>query len=147
MFKNILIYTDGSKLARKALVTGIKLAKLSAGKVTFLYVLPRLDPMIFAEGYVPEPDWMDNYESTSRDNAKAYLARAEVLAGKSNVPCTTRMASADRPYKEIIATARARNSDAIVMPSRGRKGLTAVLLGSETMEVLTRCTRPVIVVR
>lgn len=147
MFKNILIYTDGSKLSRKALVTGIKLAKMSAGKVTFLYVLPQLDPMIFAEGYVPEPDWMDNYESTSRDNAKAYLARAEVLAGKSNVACTTRMASADRPYKEIIATARSRNSDAIVMPSRGRKGLTAVLLGSETMEVLTRCTRPVIVVR
>ncbi len=147
MFKNILIYTDGSKLSRKALVTGIKLAKMSAGKVTFLYVLPRLDPMIFAEGYVPEPDWMDNYESTSRDNARAYLARAEVLAGKSNVACTTRMASADRPYKEIISTARARNCDAIVMPSRGRKGLTAVLLGSETMEVLTRCTRPVIVVR
>lgn len=147
MFKNILIYTDGSKLSRKALVTGIKLAKMSAGKVTFLYVLPRLDPMIFAEGYVPEPDWMDDYESTSRNNAKAYLARAEVLAGKSGVACTTRMASADRPYKEIIATARARNSDAIVMPSRGRKGLTAVLLGSETMEVLTRCTRPVIVVR
>lgn len=147
MFKNILIYTDGSKLSRKALVTGIKLAKMSSGKVTFLYVLPRLDPMIFAEGYVPEPDWMDDYESTSRNNAKAYLARAEVLAGKSGVACTTRMASADRPYKEIIATARARNSDAIVMPSRGRKGLTAVLLGSETMEVLTRCTRPVIVVR
>lgn len=147
MFKNILIYTDGSKLSRKALVTGIKLAKMSAGKVTFLYVLPRLDPMIFAEGYVPEPDWMDNYESTSRDNARAYLARAEVLAGKSNVACSTRMTSADRPYKEIIATARARNCDAIVMPSRGRKGLTAVLLGSETMEVLTRCTRPVIVVR
>jgi len=147
MFKNILIYTDGSKLSRKALVTGIKLAKMSAGKVTFLYVLPRLDPMIFAEGYVPEPDWMDDYESTSRDNAKAYLARAEVLAGKSGVACVTRMVSADRPYKEIIATARARNSDAIVMPSRGRKGLTAVLLGSETMEVLTRCTRPVIVVR
>lgn len=147
MFKNILIYTDGSKLSRKALVTGIKLAKMSAGKVIFLYVLPRLDPMIFAEGYVPEPEWMDDYESTSRDNAKAYLARAEVLAGKSNVACATRMASTDRPYKEIIATARARNCDAIVMPSRGRKGLTAVLLGSETMEVLTRCTRPVIVVR
>lgn len=147
MFKNILIYTDGSKLSRKALVTGIKLAKMSAGKVAFLYVLPRLDPMIFAEGYVPEPEWMDNYESTARDNAKAYLARAEVLAGKSGVACSTRMATADRPYKEIIATARARNCDAIVMPSRGRKGLTAVLLGSETMEVLTRCTRPVIVVR
>ena len=147
MFKNILIYTDGSKLSRKALVTGIKLAKMSAGKVVFLYVLPQLDPMIFAEGYVPEPEWMDNYESTARDNAKAYLARAEVLAGKSKVACTTKMASADRPYKEIIATARTRNCDAIVMPSRGRKGLTAVLLGSETMEVLTRCTRPVIVVR
>lgn len=147
MFKHILIYTDGSKLSRKALVTGIKLAKMSAGRVTFLYVLPRLDPLIFAEGYVPEPDWMEEYESTARDNAKAYLARAEVLAAKSGIACSTRMASADRPYKEIIATARARNCDAIVMPSRGRKGLTAVLLGSETMEVLTRCTRPVIVVR
>ncbi len=147
MFKHILIYTDGSKLSRKALVTGIKLAKLSKGRVSLLYVMPRLDPMIFAEGYVPEPDWMDNYESSARENAKAYLARAEVQAAKSGVSCSTRMAVADRPYKEIIATARSRNCDAIVMPSRGRKGLTAVLLGSETMEVLTRCTRPVIVVR
>lgn len=147
MFKHILIYTDGSKLSRKALVTGIKMARMSAGRVSLLYVLPRLDPMIFAEGYVPEPDWMDSYESGAQDNAKAYLARAEVLAAKSGVACSSRMASADRPYKEIIATARARNCDAIVMPSRGRKGLAALLLGSETMEVLTRCTRPVIVVR
>lgn len=147
MFKHILIYTDGSKLSRKALVTGIKLAKMSSGRVSILYVLPRLDPMIFAEGYVPEPDWMESYESGARDNAKAYLARAEIQAEKSNVACSTRLVSADRPYKEIIATARSRNCDAIVMPSRGRKGLTAILLGSETMEVLTRCTRPVIVVR
>ncbi len=147
MFKHILIYTDGSKLSRKALVTGIKLAKLSKGRISLLYVMPKLDPMIFAEGYVPEPDWMDDYESSARENAKAYLARAEVQAAKSNVPCSTRMAMADRPFKEIIATARSRNCDAIVMPSRGRKGMTAVLLGSETMEVLTRCTRPVIVVR
>lgn len=147
MFKHILIYTDGSKLSRKALVTGIKLAKMSAGKITLLYVMPRLDPMIFAEGYVPEPDWMEDYESSARDSAKAYIARAEVQAAKSGVPCSARLVIADRPYKEIIATARNRNCDAIVMPSRGRKGLTAVLLGSETMEVLTRCTRPVIVVR
>lgn len=147
MFKHILIYTDGSKLSRKALVTGIKLAKMSAGKITLLYVMPRLDPMIFAEGYVPEPDWMEDYESSARDSAKAYIARAEVQAAKSGVPCSARLVTADRPYKEIIATARNRNCDAIVMPSRGRKGLTAVLLGSETMEVLTRCTRPVIVVR
>jgi len=147
MFKHILIYTDGSKLSRKALVTGIKLAKLSKGRISLLYVMPKLDPMIFAEGYVPEPDWMDDYENSARENAKAYLARAEVQAAKSNVSCSTRMAMADRPYKEIIATARSRNCDAIVMPSRGRKGMTAVLLGSETMEVLTRCTRPVIVVR
>lgn len=147
MFKHILIYTDGSRLSRKALVTGIKLAKMSSGRVSLLYVLPRLDPMVFAEGYVPEPDWVDNYENAAREGAEAYVARAGVLAGESGVACNTRIASADRPYKEIIAMAKARNCDAIVMPSRGRKGLTAMLLGSETMEVLTRCTRPVIVVR
>jgi len=147
MFKHILIYTDGSKRSQKALVTGIRLARMSSGRVTVLFVLPRLDPLIFSEGYVPEPDWMDSYESSAKDAAEAYLERAEVLAAKSGVNCSTRMSSADRPYKEIIATARNRKCDAIVMPSRGRKGMTAVLLGSETMEVLTRCTRPVIVVR
>jgi len=147
MFKHILIYTDGSKRSQKALVTGIRLARMSSGRVTVLFVLPRLDPLIFSEGYVPEPDWMDSYESSAKDTAEAYLERAEVLAAKSGVNCSTRMSSADRPYKEIIATARNRKCDAIVMPSRGRKGMTAVLLGSETMEVLTRCTRPVIVVR
>jgi len=147
MYKHILIYTDGSRLSRKTLVAGIRLAKLAKGRVTVLYGVERFDPMIYAEGYVAEPAWVEDYERSSREHGKSYLRRAEQLAEKSGVSCTTRLVTVSRPYQEIISTARSRDCDTIVMPSRGRKGLTAMLLGSETLEVLSRCKRPVLVVR
>jgi nucleotide-binding universal stress UspA family protein len=47
----------------------------------------------------------------------------------------------------IIDTARSRNCDLIAMASHGRRGAVAVVLGSQTMKVLTHSTIPVIVYR
>ena len=103
MFKHVLVYTDGSKLSRKALVTGIKIAKMASGRITLLYVLPRLDPMIFAEGYVPEPE----------------TAPRPILNG---LKCRRRNPVCPVPLASRLPTGRTRKSSrqhehAIVMPS------------------------------
>ena len=53
----------------------------------------------------------------------------------------------DRPYETIIAVAKDRGCDLIVMASHGRSGLAAVLLGSVTTKVLTHTATPVLVCR
>jgi nucleotide-binding universal stress UspA family protein len=53
----------------------------------------------------------------------------------------------DSPHEAIIENAGKRNCDLIVMASHGRRGLDAVLLGSETVKVLTHTKIPVLVVR
>ena len=55
--------------------------------------------------------------------------------------------TSDHPYDAILRTADAKGCDLIVMTSHGRKGLAAVLLGSETRKVLTHARVLVLVVR
>jgi nucleotide-binding universal stress UspA family protein len=59
----------------------------------------------------------------------------------------TMTAQSFSPYEAIIDTAKAKGCDVIFMSSHGRKGLSAVLLGSETQKVLTHSTIPVMVYR
>ena len=51
------------------------------------------------------------------------------------------------PHEAIIDAAKDKGCDLIVMASHGRRGLNAVLLGSETQKVLTHSSIPVMVYR
>ena len=51
------------------------------------------------------------------------------------------------PWEAILDQAKAAGADLIVMASHGRRGMSALLLGSETQKVLTHSTLPVLVVR
>ena len=51
------------------------------------------------------------------------------------------------PYRAIIETADSKGCDLIVMASHGRRGISAIILGSETVKVLTHCKIPVLVYR
>ncbi len=79
MCRHIPICTDGSGLSRRAPMAGIKLARMSSGRISLLYVLPRLDPLICAGGYVPESDWMDSYEGGA-----PVFARAHAVADRNS---------------------------------------------------------------
>ena len=61
--------------------------------------------------------------------------------------CKTAYAIAAAPWEAILAAAKKQKCDAIVMASHGRRGVSALLLGSETQKVLTHSKLPVIVVR
>ena len=138
MYTHILIPTDGSELAGKAVQHGIALAKLIGAKVTMLMVLP------------PE---MVTDDSQMNEIRKARLQRhAEEMLGAvarqaAGVACETIQVEHEDPYRAIIDAADSKVCDLIVMASHGRRGISAIVLGSETHKVLTHCRIPVLVYR
>ena len=93
------------------------------------------------------PESLDDYEARMDKIATGRLEPLETAAKASNVSCTTLVKKSFAPYEAIIDTAKQKECDLIVMASHGRRGITGVLLGSETQKVLTHSTIPALVVR
>jgi nucleotide-binding universal stress UspA family protein len=141
MYKHILIPTDGSSLSQQAIEHGIALAKAVGARVTALTVTEPFYVSAF------EPTIAENYKKHVAALATNHLEYAKNAASISNVPCELVRLEHEQPYQAIIDAAQARGCDAIVMASHGRKGISAVVLGSETVKVLTHSPIPVVVVR
>ena len=138
MYTHILIPTDGSELAGKGVQHGVALAKRIGAKVTILTVLP--PDMITADREVMEI----RKERTQKHAEEVLGAVAMQTAG---VACETIQVEHVDPYQAIIDTADSKGCDLIVMASHGRRGISAIVLGSETVKVLTHCKIPVLVYR
>ena len=146
MFKHILIPTDGSELSQKAIRTGVELAKFHGARVTGVHAIPDYHLMIAYEGAF-DPVTEERIEKEARARADSYLEFIQNTCREAGVPCETVCETSDHPYDAIIKTADAKACDLILLHSHGRKGLAAVLLGSETRKVLTYAKIPVMVVR
>lgn len=148
MFKHILVATDGSKLAAKAVKSGVKLAKSLGARVTGVYVIPPYVPPMYGEAaiYVPEVT-PKRYKELSEKEAKKALALVEIEAQTARVPCAVTFPVADQAWQGVIRTAQSKKCDLIVMASHGRGGLAGLILGSETTKVLAHSKIPVLVCR
>ena len=147
MYENLLVATDGSKLSAKAVAHAISLAQTVGAKLTVFYAAPDYPMPAYADGVVYEPVSRREYTKLAAEDAQKILDGAATKAEAAGVQCTTAYAIASAPWEAILAAARKHKCDAIVMASHGRRGLSAVLLGSETQKVLTHTKLPVIVVR
>jgi nucleotide-binding universal stress UspA family protein len=143
VYKHILIPTDGSELSGKAVGHGVGLAKALGARVTAVTVSA---PYLFAPSSMVM-DTPKEYRTRVAMLTAKYLNAAKDAATKAGVPCDVVHVEHEHPYAAIIDTARARTCDAIVMASHGRRGISAIVLGSETVKVLTHSTTPVVVVR
>lgn len=146
MFKNILIPTDGSEQSQRAVRTGVELAKLHGARVTGVHVIPDYHLLIAYEGAF-DPVTEERIEEEAKTRADTYLAFVREAATAAGVECATVCETSDHPYDAILRTCDSSSCDLILMTSHGRKGLAAVLLGSETRKVLTHAKCPVLVVR
>ena len=148
MYKHILIPTDGSDTAEKAVAAGIEFARESGARVTLFTALPEYQPpgeaALMAHQPVVSPA---EYERRSRGNAGAILDKAAGRARAAGVPCGADFAFSNRPYQAIIEAAKRHECDVIFIGSHGRKGLAALWYGSETSEVLTHSEIPTLVYR
>ena len=144
MYKRILFPTDGSEITQKALQSAIALAKLSGAEIFALSVKEPFPYSAISEMQpVPPQEFYDAQEriAASRVQAAADAARAV------GVTCHAHTVEAVHPWEAILDHAKAQGCDVIVMASHGRRGVAAVLLGSETSRVLLHTTLPVLVVR
>jgi nucleotide-binding universal stress UspA family protein len=141
MYKHILIPTDGSDLSQQAIEHGIALAKAVGARVTALTVTAPFYVSAF------EPSMVEHYKKHVAALGTKHLDRAKNAASGSDVPCEVVCLEHEHPYQAIIDAAQARGCDVIVMASHGRKGISAIVLGSETVKVLTHSPIPVVVVR
>lgn len=146
MFKNILIPTDGSEQSQRAVRAGVELAKLHSSRVTGIHVIPDYHLLIAYEGAF-DPVTEERIEEEAKARADTYLSYIRQAANEAGVACSTMCETSDHPYDAILRAADSNACDLILMTSHGRKGLAAVLLGSETRKVLTHAKVPVLVVR
>lgn len=148
MFKHILVPTDGSPLSRHAIRKAVALAKTTRAALSGLYVTAPYAPPIYGEAavYVPEITQKRWEEMMQREAEKA-LAVLDKEARAAGLSARRVVMVHDSPSKAIIRTAKAKKCDLIVMASHGRRGLEALVLGSETTKVLTHSKIPVLVCR
>ena len=145
MFKNILVATDGSDLAAKAVEQGILFAKEIGAKITAVTVTEPFHLLSVAPSqleYTPI-----EYEKHFKAHAAKVLGVVSDAAKLAGVISETLHVEHEQIYQAIIEAAEARRCDLIVMASHGRRGVSAVVLGSETVKVLTHSTIPVLVYR
>ena len=147
MYKNLLVATDGSKLSDKAVTHAIGLAQAVGAKLTAFYAAPDYPLPAYADGVVYEPVSRKEYAKLAATDAEKILAGATAKASAAGVTAATAYTIAAAPWEAILAAAKKHKCDAIVMASHGRRGVSALLLGSETQKVLTHSKIPVIVVR
>jgi len=145
MYRKILIPTDGSELAGKAVEHGVALAKATGASITFLTVTRPYRAGTLETAAIE--DTPAEYEAGIAAEADKMLQIAAGVAKAAGVVCDTVQIEDDRPYQAIIDTAGSKGCDLIVMASHGRQGISALLLGSETVNVLTHCKIPVLVHR
>ena len=148
MYTHILIPTDGSELAHKAVIAGIDYALETGARVTFFTALPEYELPHTSEMMARKPVVsLEEHERRSAQKARAILAPALERARTCGVHFDSDHVLSDSPYKAIIEAARRHGCDAIYMSSHGRSGLSRLLHGSQAAEVLAHSNIPTLVLR
>jgi nucleotide-binding universal stress UspA family protein len=144
MFKHILIATDGSEPASKAVAVGLDLAKRLNASTTAVNVTEPWSATVTGEPALMFP--MIDYDKVAAERALHILSTVRGAANEAGVSCETLHVSGF-PAESIVETAQTKRCDLIVMASHGRRGLSKLLLGSQTARVLALTTIPVLVCR
>lgn len=147
MYKHILIPTDGSEIAEKAVAAGIEFAREASAKLTLFTAVPEYQPPSEGQIMARRVVSMAEHERRSEKMANGILAHAAERARAAGLEFRTDYAQSNHPWQAIIDAAQRHGCDAIFMGSHGRKGLAAMWHGSETKEVLTHSTIPTVVYR
>ncbi len=144
MYQRILVPTDGSEITAKAVAAAVSLAKLTGATLSTVCVKEPFPYSAISEMQpVPPQEFYDAQERIAADRVKAVLD----AAAAAGVPCDGATMEALHPWEAILDLAKTKGCDVIVMASHGRRGMAAMLIGSETSRVLTHSHLPVLVVK
>jgi nucleotide-binding universal stress UspA family protein len=144
MFKRILVPTDGSDITQKAVATSIKLAGSLGAEIHTICVK---EPFPYGAISDMQPTPPQEFFEAQERIATRHVATVAKLCTEAGVACQAITVEALHPWEAIIDHAARMDCDLLVMASHGRRGVSALLLGSETQKVLTHSKIPVLVVR
>lgn len=147
MYHRILVATDGSNLSDKSVSSAIELAALCKAELVVLKVVPRYPQSYFEGGIALQPDEIARVEKQWADEGQAVVDAVQKTAQAKGVTTKAITLPGDVVSEAILAAAQQQQCDLIVMASHGRKGITRLLLGSETQHVLTYATVPVLILK
>jgi nucleotide-binding universal stress UspA family protein len=145
MFKHILIPTDGSELATAAVDRGVALAAALKAEVTFLTVIEPFT--VLTANPIQLEATRGEYEAQSAAHAARVLADCAARAAAAGVASSGLTERSEQPWAAIAEAAATAGCDLIAMASHGRRGMAAVMLGSQTSKVLAQSKLPVLVYR
>ncbi len=144
MYKRILVPTDGSEITAKAVQSAVDLAKLTGAELFTIAVKEPFPYSAISEMQpVPPQEFYDAQERIAAARVKAVQDAAQA----AGIACQAHTVEALHPWEAIIDHAKTQNCDLLVMASHGRRGIAALMLGSETQRVLIHTQLPVLVVR
>ena len=144
MYRNILIPTDGTDITAKAVSAGVALARALGAQLSTITVKEPFPYSAISEMQpIPPQEFYDAQERIALTRVKDVVARA----AREGLECQAFTVEAQHPWEAIVDHAKSQGCDLIVMASHGRRGVSALLLGSETTRVLVHCDVPVLVVK
>lgn len=150
MYKHIAVAIDGGELSARAVTSGAQLAKSLGAKLSLIWVAEPYAPQVLAVTPYPFVPVISSDEFAQQTGAIAARVFADATSiarahGAGEVHCER--VTSMQPYKGIMEACHHVGADLLVMASHGRRGISALVLGSETQKVLTHSTLPVLVVR
>lgn len=145
MYRNILVATDGSPLSDLAVDQAVGLAAALRARLVIMTVF---EPFHLLTTDAEElADTEEDYARHMTHRADEILGAASRKAAAKGVEAVEVQVEANLPHEAIVATAARHGCDLIVMGSHGHSSLSALVLGSDTQEVLNHSALPVLVVR
>jgi nucleotide-binding universal stress UspA family protein len=147
MFRHILIPTDGSAIASKAVRAGIRFARETGARVTGYYAFDTLRAHVNYGGYMASDKFVVQMDRRAEHVGRKYLDAMAKLARAARVRFDSVCAKVPDPAEGIVATARRKNCDVIFIASHGRSGLSKLIMGSVTQKVLAHSKIPVLIYR
>ncbi len=147
MFKHLLVPTDGSAMSADTVNKAVVFARETGAAITFFYAKPEFPIALYGEGALIDPTTPQQFSELAEEQAKTILSACLDKAKTAGIRCNSRSEVSGAVHAAIVAAAIEAGADLIFMASHGRRGLSSLLLGSETHKVLTHSTIPVLVFR
>lgn len=147
MFKHILVPTDGSPLSCDTVLRAISFAGETGARLTFFHAEKAFPVMYLGMGAIFDAHAPTRFHEMNDSIAHEILDAAEAQAQAAGVECSKFVLYSAEPWEAIAEAAQRKDCDLIFMASHGRRGVGALLLGSETQKVLTHSRIPVLIHR
>ena len=144
MYKRILVPTDGSDITQRAISTAVSLAKLTGAEI---FTISVKDPYPYSAISEMQPTLPQEFLDAQERVATKNVTQVRDACTAAGIACTAHTVESVSVWEAVVDYAKQKDCDLVVMASHGRRGVQALLLGSETNRVLTHSAVPVLVVK